>query len=829
VTKTVEVIHKIHKFLARKSKRKNLVYGGADSGKSLIRGTRVVMFSGELKKAEDIRKGDLLMGPDSKPRKVLAIGRGTADLFTVKQKYGKEYTVSDAHILSLIKVSYEHPHRTKHTTINVKEFYNRSGEKKQYEFKGWRTGVDFPTRPVRLDAYMLGLWLGDGNAACFEIGNEDVEVKQAIRKFARVEGLQIHRKYMEPKKAVPAYNVYRSKAKLVGRKSPLLNTMRSYNLLRNKHIPDDYLYNSRRVRLAVLAGLIDTDGHKNPECNSYSITQKRKGLAKQIQYLCHSLGFFCKMKKVHKGIKEIGFEGVYYSLRVYGDLRDCPIRIERKKMTSAPTRDYTRTRIEVEPAGRGEYFGFTVDKDHLFLLEDFTVTHNSWAVGQFLLLEKFYSERNIRILVVRKTLPSLRTSAYQLMLDLLREYDLPYELNKSTMTISNGSNTILFRPLDDIEKLKSIEGINYAWCEEATEITKKDFDQLNLRVRGVNPHGPNRLYFTFNPIDWHSFLRPMTEESDEDTAVCHTTVEDNPFVSEDYRRQLDTLDDPTTYKIYRKGEWTVLGNLVYEADSWDEVDEWPLAFEQCCYALDFSGFGKSRTALLELGLIGIDLFVRQLLYVLGWTNADLRAWMKESGEVDPDKEIVADSARPDLIEEIRQDGFAIIPSKKGPGSIRTGIDRVKRLKAHGYKSPGWAKEKKSWKWKEDKNGDPIGIPVDYQNDCMDAERYGVTYMLEGEIDISGYGSASHMAAKHQQEVAEDADDVQRAIDSLSTVKEDERVFICQGLIRNPTSAVVQKLEENLEHEDRYIARMCDDMLETIRVRELAKKAREGTK
>jgi len=138
-------------------------------------------------------------------------------------------------------------------------------------------------------------------------------------------------------------------------------------------------------------------------------------------------------------------------------------------------------------------------KQRTHLLYGSAGSSKSWQVALFLIVEKFLAERDIRILVVRKTLPSLRKSAYQLVQDRLKAMGVTYQHNKTEMSLRFNSNQMLFVSLDDVEKLKSIEGINYIWIEEATEIAVDDYRQLNLRCRGKNPNGDNALYLTFNP------------------------------------------------------------------------------------------------------------------------------------------------------------------------------------------------------------------------------------------------------------------------------------------------------------------------------------------
>ena len=80
-----------------------VLMGGPGSGKCLKNGTRIIMFDGTLKNIEDVNIGDLLMGPDSKPRMVLSTSHGTGVLYDIKQSRGLDYTVNENHILSLTK------------------------------------------------------------------------------------------------------------------------------------------------------------------------------------------------------------------------------------------------------------------------------------------------------------------------------------------------------------------------------------------------------------------------------------------------------------------------------------------------------------------------------------------------------------------------------------------------------------------------------------------------------------------------------------------------------------------------------------------------------
>lgn len=346
----------------------------------------------------------------------------------------------------------------------------------------------------------------------------------------------------------------------------------------------------------------------------------------------------------------------------------------------------------------------------------------SYTIAQFLLLRKLYREKDKRILVVRKTLPALRITAYQLVLDLLAEYQLPHQLNKTEMTISVGTSRMLFKSLDDPEKIKSYEG-NYVWIEEATEINHKDFMQLNLRLRR-RTEGLNQMFLSFNPIDqFHWLNQTLLGKGREDLADNWTTYRDNPFLDPTYIEELEHLkdEDENYYRIYTLGKWGVLRNIIYS--NYEIIDKFPESFDEVIYGLDF-GYNNPST-LVWVGIKDQEYYLKELLYKTGLTNADL---MGELGELVEFKqaEIYGDSEAPERIEEIRREGFNIHESRKGKGSVKDGIDSVKRHKLHIHRdSVNLINEIRSYKYKEDKDGHVLEEPVKFRDHACDAFRYAI--------------------------------------------------------------------------------------------------------
>lgn len=321
---------------------------GAFAGMCFAKNTKVLMYNGTTKRVQDVVVGDLLMGDDSTPRRVMKLSSGTDQLYKVTPVKGSPYIVNSKHILSL-KSSVKKENRDSGVfNIPVEDFLNQSSSF-QRSMKGWRTGVDFDYKPVRIDPYILGVWLGDGDKQEASITNIDDEIISSFYKEADNLGLVVR------------------------------------NQSGSKHIPIDYKANSREVRLELLAGLMDSDGSLSR--GEYDFINKSKRLAEDVAYIARSLGLAAYIKPCQKKSQN-GTEGDYFRVSISGDCSVIPVRVDCKR---APVRkqikDVLVTGIKVEPCGIGEYYGFTVDKNHLFLLSDFTVTHNSGA-GKSLALVK---------------------------------------------------------------------------------------------------------------------------------------------------------------------------------------------------------------------------------------------------------------------------------------------------------------------------------------------------------------------------------------------------------------------------------------------------------
>lgn len=355
------------------------------AGKCLGRGTLIRMFDGSLKKVEDIQIGDILMGDDSSPRNVLSICSGRENLYKIKQENGNDYIVNESHILSLKNnVNFTDSDRKKQFKKEVVDIsildYLKQGKLFKKHYKGYKVGVEYNEKSLEMDPYLMGLWLGDGTSSKPEITTADEKIlNYLILELCEKNGLFINNYNNQI-----TYTFTSQKGPGGSPVNKFLNHLRGYEVLNNKHIPLAFKINSRTNRLKLLAGLIDSDGFYDSRRNSYEITQKNKRLTDDIVDLVRSLGFRCsinkKIAKYKSATKGKLYEGAteVFRLHISGDnLEEIPVLLERKKANSQNKTAKLLTKITVESIGEGEYFGFEIDGNRRFLLEDYTVTHNT--------------------------------------------------------------------------------------------------------------------------------------------------------------------------------------------------------------------------------------------------------------------------------------------------------------------------------------------------------------------------------------------------------------------------------------------------------------------
>jgi hypothetical protein len=332
--------------------------------------TPIMMADGSIKPVQHVDVGDALMGDDGTPRRVLSLARGREEMFRITLKNGDSYTCNASHVLALrVSNAYGRHQFGDTVTMTLREFLGLPEYAKRNCFKHYKVGLDFAPAPVPMDAYLYGAWLGDGRARglTWTINDRDQEIVSAIRDFAQSKGLTIRE---EEGRGCRNYHVTRPEgARGRAKHVPEFYFVQDSVVADEKRIDPRYLRNSRAVRLELLSGLLDTDGHLVDKV--FEITTKWAGLRDDILYLARSLGF-----RVSHREKRVG--GVaYHRINIAGDTHLIPCRTRKKAGAREQIKNPLVFGFDVEPLGEGDYFGFTIDGNHLYLLGDFTVTHNT--------------------------------------------------------------------------------------------------------------------------------------------------------------------------------------------------------------------------------------------------------------------------------------------------------------------------------------------------------------------------------------------------------------------------------------------------------------------
>lgn len=371
--------------------------------------TPILMYDGSIKMVQDVRKGDLLMGDDSTARKVISLARGIDNMYDIVPKKGDKYTVNSEHIL-VLKNTMKNPkirvrlckgverfdviwwenfqekskvHNTiesakiflgmvRHESvveIEVKDYIAQNKTFKNH-YKSYRTSVCFNETPVPIDPYMIGVWLGDGTSRGSQITSQDGIILDYFLSNLGEYGL-----YLTKLKDTYGYGITS-----IYTKNKFLTALKQLNLICNKHIPMVYKCNSRKNRLSLLAGILDTDGSLIGDC-CFDLIQKSEQLIDDIIYLCRSLGFACYKSKVVKGCRYKGEYkgGSYFRITISGEgLDEIPTLLPSKKaFPRRQIKDALVTGIKVNHVGIDAYYGFVLDGNSRYVMGDFTVTHNT--------------------------------------------------------------------------------------------------------------------------------------------------------------------------------------------------------------------------------------------------------------------------------------------------------------------------------------------------------------------------------------------------------------------------------------------------------------------
>lgn len=326
-----------------------------------ISDNQIIATTKGLKKHGDLIVGDYVFGRDGTPVKVLWVSEKTRSEYVVSFSDGAKIECHGNHEWTVYN-----RFRQKEETIETKHMasstiYNGDGKRgSRYKYHvDSNVCVMFDSRNVDLDPYVLGAWLGDGDSSCgiIHIGNNDVEIiGNSTYKFKESKGTTTRKFY-----------------------SPELNLLLKNNgLIKNKHIPDMYKYNSVEVRKNVIAGLIDTDGYVYHRNGRITISNTNKRIIDDAAFILRSLGQSVVVCEFKPRVSSSGIVGkkIVYQL-CFNPTMTFPTKVKRKKITKLSI-NKKRAIVSIERKEGLGYGNCIQVEGGIYLVGDtFIPTHNS--------------------------------------------------------------------------------------------------------------------------------------------------------------------------------------------------------------------------------------------------------------------------------------------------------------------------------------------------------------------------------------------------------------------------------------------------------------------
>ena len=259
---------------------------------------------------------------------------------------------------------------------------------------------------------------------------------------------------------------------------------------------------------------------------------------------------------------------------------------------------------------------------------------------------------------------------------------------------------------------------DFLFINEANGITWNIAEQLinRTRIRSFIDYNPSAPFWA------HEKLINTKQFGNKTVQFIRSWHVHNTFLTAEQHEHIEkrTAEDPEWGRVYGRGNTGKIEGLIFR--NWDTVDSIPDAAALIGYGLDF-GYTNDPTACVEVRKMDNELYIDLKIYETQLTNPDIARRLLEA---QISTNVVADSAEPKSIAEIRANGVWCDPAEKGKDSISNGIDILKRYKMHiTSRSGALIKELNGYKWKEDKlTGAKLAEPADRQSDhAIDALRY----------------------------------------------------------------------------------------------------------
>lgn len=352
----------------------------------------------------------------------------------------------------------------------------------------------------------------------------------------------------------------------------------------------------------------------------------------------------------------------------------------------------------------------------------------SHTVARFLLV--IARETKTRVACFREFQSSIAESSHQLLSDLIKQYELTdFKITDNAILNSiNGSDFIFKGLYNNEQSIKSIEGIDLAWVEEAQAVTKASIEVLTPTVRKPG----SQIIYTYNRIlEDDPVHQRLVIEGRPNTLVINVnydTAEKYGWLPGNIKLEIedDKAKRPALYRHKWLGEPINQEQKIYK--DWAFIDEIPHEARLERYGLDF-GYTNDPSAIVAVYYYNGGYILDEVLFQKGLQNKSLADVILNQ----PPALVVADSAEPKSIDEIRDYGVNIIGCEKGKDSVRHGINIVQGQRISVTKrSANIIREYRNFVWASDRQGKLLSPnePEHTFKHSMDAVAYALSSIIK---------------------------------------------------------------------------------------------------
>lgn len=355
----------------------------------------------------------------------------------------------------------------------------------------------------------------------------------------------------------------------------------------------------------------------------------------------------------------------------------------------------------------------------------------SWNFARALLT--MAHNRPLRVLCARELQSSIKDSVHRLLCDQIEHMGLGAHFSTINNEVRgiNGSLFVFEGLRHNINNIKSKEGIDIAWVEEAEKVSQESWEVLIPTVRKEG----SEIWASFNPADEHDpTYQRFVINTPPNAFVQKVSWRDNPWFPDTLRKEKDYLArvDPDAYAHVWEGETIMHSDAQVLSRKWtiDVFDEEHLGNPY--FGADW-GFATDPSVLVKFYIHERIMYIRNEAYGLGVETVDLPNMFERV----PDSTkytIRGDNARPEIISHLKRHGYPKIESaKKWAGSVEDGISWIRGLEKiiiHP-ECKHTIDEARLWSYKTDRlTGDVLPVLIDANNHCWDAIRYGAQPMIK---------------------------------------------------------------------------------------------------